>query len=368
MRGDGRVYRRGNRYWIAYYFRGELVREPGGLDGRGAKTEEEARKTLKQRIREIHGERYIGPRAERLTVGEVLDSYKVHLKQKGAKALRSVVGQLRPVERFFALTRAVDLTTEKIRRFIDARLDEGKSASTVNRAIQATRAAFRLALKEERLTRIPYFPLLREDNARRGFFERDQFESVVANLPDPIADIALFAYFSGWRKGEVFGLRWSDVDRGADEILLRTSKNGEGRILPLEVGELREIIDRRWAAREYKTAAGVTALSEYVFHIRGRKLVDIKKSWSKACMIAGCPGMLFHDLRRTAVRDMIRGGVQQAVAMSITGHKTDSIFRRYNITSTDDKREALRRLAAYRASRSVQSNVVPIGKAEDRRW
>ena len=72
------------------------------------------------------------------------------------------------------------------------------------------------------------------------------------------------------------------------------------------------------------------------------------------------PGKLFHDLRRTAVRDLIRGGVHQAVAMQITGHKTDAIFRRYNITSDTDKRDALRRLAAYRASQPAASNVVKL--------
>ncbi len=177
-------------------------------------------------------------------------------------------------------------------------------------------------------------------------------------LPELVADVARFAYFSGWRKGEILGLRWEDVDRGAGEVRLRTSKNGEGRTLPLEIGDLREILERRWTAREYKDTDDVTALSEYVFHVKGRALQDFKRSWATSCAKAGVPGKLFHDLRRTAVRDLIRSGVHQAVAMRITGHKTDSVFRRYNVTSDDDKRDALRKLEHYRATKPSEGGKV----------
>ena len=89
--------------------------------------------------------------------------------------------------------------------------------------------------------------MLQEDNARQGFFEQDEFEAVIANLPDPVCDVARFAYLSGWRKGEIATLRWDLVDHRAREIRLRTSKNRRGRVLPLE-GELEELVKRRWSA------------------------------------------------------------------------------------------------------------------------
>ena len=128
------------------------------------------------------------------------------------------------------------------------RLKARKARATVNRETGALKQALNLARKQARLTRVPYIPMLREDNARQGFFEHADFEAVVAKLPEPIDDIARFAYLTGWRRGEIVPLRWDAVDRAAHEVRLRTSKNGEGRVLPLD-GELWDLMERRWAGR-----------------------------------------------------------------------------------------------------------------------
>jgi integrase len=110
--------------------------------------------------------------------------------------------------------------------------------------------AYSLALKDERRSRVPgRFPMLKEQNARQGFFEHDQFEAVKQNLPTAYADAAEFAYLSGWRKGEVLPLGWDAVDRTVGEVRLKTSKNDHGRMIPLE-GDLKSLIERRWSARE----------------------------------------------------------------------------------------------------------------------
>lgn len=114
-------------------------------------------------------------------------------------------------------------------------------------------------------------------------------------------------------------------------------------MLPL-IGELAEIIGRRRQAREYETASGQTALSVYVFHRGGQPVGDIRKSWKAACRAAGLPALLFHDLRRSAVRNLDRDGVSQSVAMAITGHKTANVYRRYRIVNEDDIRLALERV------------------------
>jgi integrase len=349
-RGDGRVFQRGRRWWVSYYVRGVNYRRPGG------DAEEAARDFLRKTLKEIAAGRHVTPREERVTVAELLSAYEDHLVMNEAKSLVSFRAHAKAVRIAFGRFRAVDLTTEHVERFKKRLLEsekegERRARATVNRYVETLRAAFNLARRQRRISTIPYFPLLTLRNARKGFFEKAEVDALVALLPEPIADMTLFAYLSGWRKGEIVPLAWDQIDRGAGEIRLDDSKNGEGRVLPLE-GELAKLIAKRWVARQYETLGG-PALSRYVFHSRGRTVRDFRKSWATACEAARLPGRLFHDLRRSAVRDMIRAGVPQAVAMEVSGHKSTEVFRRYNIVSARDQRQALRQTEAYRAASST---------------
>jgi integrase len=73
----------------------------------------------------------------------------------------------------------------------------------------------------------------------------------------------------------------------------------------------------------------------------------MRKGWEDACARAGVPGLLFHDLRRSAVRNLRRAGVSQKVAREFSGHKTDAVFDRYNITDFDDLKDAAKRLSKF---------------------
>jgi integrase len=135
-------------------------------------------------------------------------------------------------------------------------------------------------------------------------------------------------------------MKWSQIDRAAGEVRLWDTKNGEPRVLPLE-GELAEIFERRWKAREWKDADNMTRISPLVFHFEGREVGDFRKAWRAACLRAGVVGKKpFHDFRRSAARNMIRAGTPQRVVQQITAHKTAAMFDRYNIVSTDDMRRA----------------------------
>ena len=367
-KGDGASYRRGNVWWITYPHRGERVREPGGLDGRGARTKDEADEKLRQRLAEIYGDRYIGPEAERLTVEELLDDYLAHLETKGAKSVAQVRSHSKPIREYLAGTRVMDVTTAKLRQYVAEKLSAGSKPATINRTMQDLRAALHLARKEARLSRVPFFPMLREDNARKGFFERTEHEAIRAALPAPYDDVAEFGYRTGWRRGEILPLEWVNVDREAGTVFLHDSKNGDPRTFPLrddegELTPLGELIERRWFARIYETKDGPLA-SAFVFHVGGHRVWDFDEKWPKATKAAGIPGRLFHDYRRTAVRDLVRAGVPQAIAMSITGHKTDAVFRRYNITSDVDKQDAVRKLAAYRTARAAEATDVEAAAIE----
>jgi integrase len=188
---------------------------------------------------------------------------------------------------------------------------------------------------------------LTENNTRQGFFERPDLEAVVAALPAYLQDFTRFAYLTGWRKGEIISLRWSDVDRDAGAIRLRpeAAKTGRGRTVMLE-GDLADLIDRRWEARLLEKDGNVR-VAALVFHRDGEPVGDFRKAWATACQAAGVPDKLFHDLRRTAARNMVRAGVPERVAMAVTGHLTRSMFDRYNIVSEDDLRMAAQKTTLY---------------------
>jgi integrase len=178
-------------------------------------------------------------------------------------------------------------------------------------------------------------------------------------LPTDLADLATFAYLTGWRKGEVKHLEWRDVDLRANLIRLRAehSKNKRPRLVKL-VGELRDLIAHRAAVRRLDCPR--------VFHRNGRPVGSFRKTWFTACRAAGFEGVLFHDMRRSAVRNMVRAGVPELVAMRVSGHRTRSVFDRYDITSEADLEAAAEATSRYVAERRTAApRVVPIGPDSD---
>jgi len=234
----------------------------------------------------------------------------------------------------------MDITFRAIERYITTRREGEKSNATINRELELLRRALHLAHDRQLLPTIPKVRVLPENNTQQGFFERPDLEVVVAALPAYLRDFTRFAYLTGWRKGEIISLRWTDVDRDAGAVRLRpeAAKTGRGRTVMLE-GDLAELIDRRWQARLFEKD-GYVRVAALVFHRDGQPVGDFRKAWATACQAAGVPDKLFHDLRRTAARNMVRAGVPERVAMALTGHLTRSMFDRYNIVSEDDLRMA----------------------------
>jgi integrase len=214
----------------------------------------------------------------------------------------------------------------------------------------------------------PHIPMLEERNTRKGFFEQEMLFSLVEQLPEPLQPVIEFAYITGWRiPSEVLTLEWRqidfDADEGIGEVRLdpETTKNREGRVFPM-TDDLRALLKSRHAEHQRLKLAG--KIVPWVFFRmvatkRGgpkepRRIRAFNKAWPAACATAGCPGRIPHDLRRTAVRNMVRCGVPERVAMQMAGHKTRSVFDRYNIVS---RRPAHGRYATERAHRGKTGTV-----------
>jgi integrase len=267
----------------------------------------------------------------RVTVNQLLDAYLTDQELRGLKSVYKVRAHAVSVREAFGPMRAVDVTAERVDAYIAARRQAGKKNATVNRALQIISSAFTLAVRRRTLTHAPSIRKLSEaGNAKQGFFERDEFETVLAHLPEHIQDAARFAYACGWRKGEVVGLTWSMVDRTRGRPPCRTQ-----RARPRARARRRRRRDhrRRERARLVETSDGDVKVADYVFHRNnGRPLGDFNRSWHAALEAAGFSHAEKHS----------DGSTRRVYDKTVHDfRRTRSVFDRYNITSTDDVRAAM---------------------------
>jgi integrase len=197
--------------------------------------------------------------------------------------------------------------------------------------------------------------MLKENNIRKGFFEHGDFLALREHIPEYLKGFITFAYKTGWRSSEIAMLTWNHVDfkNGIVRLEPGEAKNDEGRTVYLDK-ELKGVFQRQWDNRK----SGKKILP-YVFPNRTGtdKIIRFDKCFKTACKDAKIGNRLFHDFRRTAVRNMVRSGVPERVAMMISGHKTRSVFDRYNIVSDADLQLAAQKQEIYINSQMVTKTV-----------
>ena len=264
----------------------------------------------------------------------------------------------------------MDIGTDKIKGYIDKRMNDGMSNASINRELAALKRMFHLGAQNTppKVNFIPYIPMLKENNARKAFFEYDEYVTVRDNADDDFRPVVIFAYHAGCRIMEILNLVLDKIDLAQGTARFEDTKNGEAREIDFSgIPELREVIEAR-----LKEGDGCP----WVFHTAdGEKFTTYtyNKAWLRACVRAGfykevvydsgqkikAPSKLIHDFRRTAVRNMVRSGISESVAMQISGHKTRTVFDRYNITSGKDLKEASKKMGAYHERQANRGVVVP---------
>lgn len=353
MRGDGRVYRRKRMHWISYYRDGVEHRESSGCRCLPADTGpcKTALGLLRQRLAEVRTRTWTAPKVARTTVGEVIDAYLTNCVTRRVKSLTVTLGDdgqpvysgaparaLGHARDAFGDRKVIDLTDEAIERWANAMTAAGAAPAYVQLRLAFFNAALQLAKRRRIVAEIPNFPAIEVRNTRQGFFEAGDFWRAHATLRDPVADMAHLAYVIGWRRDEIRTLTWPMVHRDARELRLPDSKNGHPRVVPL-AGEVAAIIERRWKARAIGCA--------HVFHRNGKRLrpETVSREFSRACARVGLAGWRFHDLRRTASRNMRALGIDPYTVMKLMGHRSESMARRYAIDDTRSMAAALDRVA-----------------------
>jgi integrase len=363
-RGTGTLYQRGDTWWIQFSHRGQVYRESAHSTDRA-----KANTILNQRLREYGKARVVGPSAEKVTLAEMktalLDDYRL----EGNRSIDTAEHFANNLIAFFGpKALAIDITRDKIAAYIRTRLDDEMANASVNRETSCLRHMFKLMVEAGRLSHdhVPAMPRLKEAEARQGFLEPAEFVKLRDALPTYLRDGVSFLYLSGWRKGAMRSLQWlrdADLEHdatgniigGSIRLAPENSKNKTGWTLPL-TGELIEVIRHAWLNRKDDCP--------YIFHDDGVPIGDFRKAWRKACKAVGLEAVMVHDLRRSCARNLVRSGVPERIAMNFTGHKTRSMFDRYNIVADSDLKSAMNRVSEYVKERAAETpKVIPLRKA-----
>lgn len=341
----GRIYQRSPHgvWWIAYYDGHNRERRESTKSHRYG----DAERLLKQRHAELLNSTH--NRTSIPTVNELLDhlQHDYDVNAKSSQWVRLVNDtHLRP---WFGHLHADKVTTGTINAYIGARRKAGIRNATINRELSLLRRSYNLARQHEPplVQTVPRIPKLAEDAPRQGFFNHDEYRRLHDALPSHVKPILTFAYYTGTRRGEILSLRWDHVDLDRAMVRLEHTKNGEPRLIPLPP-PLHDTLRDLKAERDRDRPR-----NPWVFTYHDQPVRSIRTAWNNACNTAGLtdehgkPTKLFHDLRRTGVRNLVRAGVPELVAMRISGHKTRSVFDRYNIINETDLTNAATTLDRY---------------------
>ena len=321
---------------MQYYRRGERQRESSHSEDK-----EKAQQLLHKRLGEIATDRYSDVAVQKVTINDLIDLVVEDYRFRKLRSFDEVVWKAdKNVRPAIGKQLALRFGESDVKRYVEGRRQTGASDATINRELAIIRRGFTLGFRAQLVVRPPYIPMLEEDNVRQGFLEPVQYGKLLEALPERLKALFVCAYHVGTRKGELRKLQWPQVDFEAAQIKLagKQTKTKKARTLPI-YGDM-----EAWLLFQYRNRAPDCP---WVFYYHGRPVGEHLIGWHEACEAAGVPGLLFHDLRRSAVRNMKRAGNPDKAVMEISGHKTRSVFDRYDIISDEDITTVAQRTEEY---------------------
>jgi Phage integrase family len=337
-------------WWAKYYVDGRPVRESTGTE-----KETEAKRFMKAREGRVATGHPILPRVDRIRYEEVAQDLRRHYQTTGCRNVKEAEKRLKHLDLFFAGRRVARIGQADATDYVVKRQGEDASNGTINRELAVLLRMLRLAYEGGKVLRLPVIRKLKEASPRVGFFEHERYEAVRWHLCPDLQIACDLGYTFGWRvQDEVLTLEKPQVDLKAGTVRLEpgSTKNEDARVVYLTPALKTALAEQleRVRALERETARIIPYLFPHFTngrrYRRGDRRQDFRKAWATACRKAGCPGMLRHDFRRTAVRNMVNDGTPEKVAMTITGHRTRSVFDRYHIVAPGDLKAAAARMAA----------------------
>lgn len=327
-----------------------------------AANQKAAQKLLSDWVTEL--DKQDGPSVE-VSIHDLIELLLADMRLKGRDPLNTYQVEKRTKKHlatyFAKVDFALPLKKSAIRKYSEMRIRAGAQRTTVNRELAARKHAMRLGIDEE-LIRVPLpkFEILPENNTRTGFIEDEAYYAILRKLPEHQQMLWCFARRLGVRKGELLKIRlewllpyWHLEEPfikipGFDGEGNRITKSGKPHTIPLYHPELRAFVEMALAKRDPNCP--------YLFQYRGRRLKNVRTGFEKACREVGYPSVIFHDPRRTAIRLMEDAGIPRREAMQITGHLTESVYKRYDIGAEAGAVEAGRKLREHEQQRTRFAN------------
>ncbi len=304
----------------------------------------QAKKVLAQHMQTIIEEKYIQGTGPKITFSEAADAFMAYSRSRKKSFDRDQI-YVRNLKAFFGDKPLESLNIDMVESYLNWRRKEGNShwtelkGATLNRDLACLKTLVRRALLNRQIDRNPIEGMkLFKEVPRDRTLTPQEYQKLLSLCPTHLKPIVELAYYTAMRKGEILGLKWEQVDfkNGIITLVAEETKTHEKREIPIDE-RLVDILKR----------VPKTIGSPYLFSYRGKKMKFARTGFRRACLRGDLVGFHFHDLRHCAVTNMRKAGVPESVIMSVSGHKTSAVFRRYDQIDRSDRKNALEKVRKF---------------------